>query len=136
MEKTMYRIIAATAFLAASVATASAQGLPSIWQSERGAIVKIFNIDRGTRTFSGILVNAPTGACPGLTYDLTGRVAVPRRAVTFRTVRPWSSDCAVTTNWYGRALDANRVVTTWTARSVAPNGRVVWRRGSEVFRRI
>ena len=132
----MYRIIAATALLTASVATASAQGLPSVWQSERGAIVKIFNIDRGTRTFSGILVNSPTGVCPGVTYDLTGRVRVPRRQVVFRTVRPWSSDCAVTTVWSGRSIDANRVAASWTARSVAPNGRVTWRRGTEVFRRI
>jgi hypothetical protein len=136
-DKNMYRFTAAMALLIASVAAASAQGsLPSIWQSQRGAILKVFNIDRGTGAFSGVFINSPSGPCPGVNYDLAGRVQRPQRHVVFRTSRTWTSDCAVTTVWSGRPVGASSVATRWTATYRAPNGRVVTTRGTDVFSRI
>src|SRR5262245_52933164 len=133
----MYRFTTAMALLIASVAAASAQaGLPSIWQSQRGAIVKVFNIDRASGAFSGVFINGTSGACPGVNYNLTGRVLRPQRRVVFRTSNTWSSDCAVTTVWAGRALGSSSVATRWIATYRAPNGRLVRTSGTEVFRRI
>ena len=44
----MYRIIAALFLLLASAAASSAQGLfPSVWQSQRGALLKVLAVDHG-----------------------------------------------------------------------------------------
>jgi hypothetical protein len=132
----MYRITIALLLLVASVATASAQrSVFSIWQSDRGAILKVLSID-AAGNFSGVFINGPTGACPGVNYDLAGRVNRAQRRAAFRTSRTWTSDCAVTTVWSGRALSPSSVATRWTATSVAPNGRVVRTHGTDVFRRI
>jgi hypothetical protein len=135
----MYRFTAALALLLASVAAASAQGSlasPSLWQSERGAVVKVLNIDAATGSFSGVFISSPTDACPAVPYALTGRVQRPQRHVVFQTSRTWTSDCAVTTVWSGRPIGAGSVATRWVATSVGPNGQVIRRRGTEVFRRI
>jgi len=133
----MYRITTATALLIAFVSTASAQGgLPSIWQSQRGATLKVFNIDRATGTFSGVFINGASGPCPGVNYDLVGRVQRPQRHVAFRTSNTWSSDCAGTTVWSGRPIGASSVATRWTRTTRAPNGRLVRTYGTDVFRRI
>jgi hypothetical protein len=133
----MYRFTAAMALLIASVAAASAQGFqPSIWQSQRGAVLKVLSIDRATGTFSGVFISSPSGPCPGVNYDLTGRVHRPQRHVVFRTSRTWTPDCAVTTVWSGRPIGSSRVATRWTATYRAPDGRVVRTRGTDVFSRI
>ena len=68
----MYRIIAALFFLLASAAASSAQGLfPSVWQSQRGALLKILAINPAGN-FTGVFVSGPAGTCPGVPYDLTG----------------------------------------------------------------
>src|SRR5262245_35301435 len=137
--KNMYRFTAALALLVASVAAASAQGslpTPSLWQSERGAIVKVLRIDAATGNFSGVFISSPTAPCPAVPYDLTGQVRRPQRHVVFQTSRSWTSDCAVTTVWSGRPLGSGTVSTRWVATSVGPNGQVIRTRGTEVFRRI
>ena len=131
----MYRFSAAMVLLVASAGSASAQGF-SIWQSQRGAILKVYNIDRATGNFSGTFLAEPTGPCPGVNYDLAGRVNRAQRRVAFTTSRTWTPDCAVTTVWSGRALGPSQAVVRWSARYVAPNGRVVRTHGTEVFRRI
>ena len=68
--------------------------------------------------------------------DLAGRVERAQRRVVFTTSRTWTPDCAVTTVWSGRALWPSSAVVRWSARYVAPNGRVVRTHGTEVFRRI
>jgi hypothetical protein len=82
----MYRIIAALFFLLASAAASSAQGLfPSVWQSQRGALLKVLAVDPATGNFTGVFISGPAGSCPGVPYDLAGRVRGPR--VVFQTSR-------------------------------------------------
>ena len=48
----MYRTIAALFLLLASVAASSAQGLfPSVWQSQRGAMLKLIAVDSARGKF-------------------------------------------------------------------------------------
>jgi hypothetical protein len=128
----MCRVIAALFFLVASVSASSAQLLPSVWQGQRGSILKALWGDTGN--FSGVFINSPAGPCPGVPYDLAGRVRGPR--VLFQTSRTWTPDCRVTTVWSGRFVSPTTVATRWVATYVAPNGRVVRVRGTEVFQRI
>jgi hypothetical protein len=152
----MYRFIVALGLVFASTAASSAQGtfpsifqaqgllpsilqaqgvLPSIWQSERGAILKVLSIDSATGNFSGIFLSDPTGTCPRVPYDLVGRV-LRGHQVVFQTSRTWTSDCAVTAVWSGRAVSQGTIATRWIARYIAPNGRVARTRGTETFKRI
>jgi hypothetical protein len=131
----MYRIIAALFLLLASAAASSAQGLfPSVWQSQRGALLKVLAVDPATGNFTGVFVSGPAGSCPGVPYDLAGRVQGTR--VVFQTWRNWTLDCRVTTVWSGRFVSPTTVAARGIATYVAPNGRVVRVRGSEIFQRI
>jgi hypothetical protein len=130
----MYRIIAALFILIASAAAASAQGLlPSTWQSQPGALLKVLRVDASGQ-FSGVFISNPSGPCPAVPYDMAGRVRGPW--VSFQTSRPWTPDCRVTAVWSGRLLNPTTLAVRWVATTVAPNGRVVRTRGSEVFRRL
>jgi len=125
----MRRTIVALALLLASAATASAQALfPSVWQTQRGGLLKVLSVDPAGN-FSGIFISSPTGPCPGVPYNLVGRVIGPR--VVFQTSRNWTSDCNVTTNWSGRFVSPTTVVARGTAFF---GGR--WIRGVETFQRI
>jgi hypothetical protein len=131
----MYRFAVALGLVVASTAASWAQGsLPSTWQGERGAILKVFSIDPATKNFSGIFISSPTGPCPAVTYDLAGRVYEGHHVV-FQTSRSWTSDCAVTVVWTGRGVSPGTVATRWVASYVAPNGQVVRIRGTETFKR-
>jgi hypothetical protein len=131
----MFRIIAALFLLLAPAAGASAQGLfPSVWQSQRGVLLKVLAVDPATGNFTGVLVSGPAGTCPGVPYDLAGRVRGPR--VVFQTSRNWTTDCRATTVWSGRFVSPTTIVTRGVASYVAPNGRVARVRGMEVFQRI
>jgi len=131
----MYRIIAALFVLVASAAAASAQALsPSVWKSDGGAIAKVLRADPATGAFSGVFLSNPSGPCPAVPYDLTGRARGVR--VAFQTSRTWTSDCRVTAVWSGRFVNPTTVVARWVATSVGPDGRRVTKRGKEVFRRI
>jgi len=58
----MYRLLAALLFLVAFTAASLAQDLsPSVWQSERGAILKVLNADSATGNFSGIFISSHEG---------------------------------------------------------------------------
>jgi hypothetical protein len=82
----MFHIIAVVFLLLASTAASSAQGLfPSVWQSQRGALLKVLSVDPATGNFTGVFVSGPAGTCPGVPYDLAGRVRGPR--VVFQTSR-------------------------------------------------
>jgi hypothetical protein len=125
----MRRIIAAFFLLLASAATASAQGLfPSVWQTQRGGVLKVLSVDPAGN-FTGVFISSPTGPCPGVPYNLVGRVRGP--LVAFQTSRSWTSDCNVTTNWTGRFVRPTTVVARGRATFA---GRRV--RGTEVFQRI
>ena len=135
----MYRFTVALGLVIASTAASSAQGSlpsPSLWQSERGAILKVLRIDPATGSFSGIFISSPTGPCPAVPFDLAGRVQLPQRRVAFTTSRTWTSDCGGTVVWYGRAIGKGAAAVRWTARTVGPNGRVATTRGTEIFKRI
>src|SRR6516162_6767416 len=128
----MYRTIAGLFLLLASVAASSAQGLfPSVWQSQRGAMLKVIAVDSATGNFTGVFVSGPAGTCPGVPYDLAGRVRGPR--VVFQTSRNWTTDCRATTVWSGRFVSPPTVVTRGITTYVAPNGRVAKVRGTEAF---
>jgi len=130
----MYRVVVALFLLVASVVAASAQGLfPSVWQSQRGAILKVLRADPAGN-FSGIFITSPTGACPAVPYDLTGRFR--GRRVVFQTSRTWTSDCRGTAVWSGRFVNPTTVVARFVATVVGPDGRPHRVRGSEVFRRL
>jgi hypothetical protein len=131
----MYRIIAALFLLLASAAAASAQGLfPSVWQGQRGALLKVLAVDPATGNFSGVFVSGPAGTCPGVPYDLVGRIRGPR--VVFQTSRNWTPDCRATTVWSGRFVSPTTVAARGITTYVDPNGRVTRVRGTEVFQRI
>jgi hypothetical protein len=102
----MYRFSVALALVLASATASWAQtARPSLWQSERGAILKVLNIDPATGNFSGIFITSPTGQCPAVLYDLAGHIRLPQRQVTFTTSPRWTSDCAPTVVWSGHALE-------------------------------
>jgi hypothetical protein len=131
----MHRIIAVFFLLVASATASSAQGLvPSVWQSQRGSILKVLGAEPATGNFAGVFINTPAGACPGVPYNLVGRVRGPR--VAFQTSRTWTPDCSVTTTWSGRFVSPTTVAARWVATYVAPDGRVVRARGTEIFQRI
>ena len=133
----MYRFTAALILVIASATASSAQNWrPTIWQSERGAILKVLSVDSATGNFSGVFISNPTGPCPAVLYDVAGRVRLPQRHVVFTTSRTWTSDCAATAVWSGRATGSGTAAVTWTSRSVGPNGQVIRRRGAEIFKRI
>src|SRR6266436_8806828 len=84
-----------------TAAAASAQVLsPSVWQSQRGALLKVVAVDPATGNFTGVFVSGPAGTCQGVPYNLVGRVRGPR--VVFQTSRNWTTDCRATTGWSGR----------------------------------
>jgi len=61
----MYRIIAALFLLLASTAASSAQGLyPSVWQSQRGGLLKVLGVDPATGNFTGVFITSPGATCP------------------------------------------------------------------------
>ena len=125
----MYRLIAAFFLLLASAATASAQGLlPSVWQTQTGAVLKALWVD-AAGNFTGIFISSPSAPCPGVPYRLAGSVRGSR--VVFQTSRNWTSDCNVTTNWSGRFVSPTTIVARGSATFA---GRRV--RGTEVFQRI
>ena len=125
----MRRIIAAFFLLLASAATASAQGLsPSVWQSQRGAVLKVLWVG-AAGNFSGGFITSPGGPCPAVPYNLAGSVRGPR--VVFQTWRNWTPDCNVTTNWSGRFVSPTTVVARGSA--VVAGRRVLV---TEVFQRI
>jgi hypothetical protein len=125
----MYRVIAALFLLFASSATASAQGLfPSVWQTQRGALLKVLSVD-AAGNFTGVFITSPAGPCPAVPYNVVGSVRGPR--VVFQTSRNWTSDCNVTTNWFGRFASPTTIVATGSAIFA---GRRV--RGTEAFQRL
>lgn len=134
LEQNMYRIAAAAFLLLISTAASSAQGLiPAIWQGQRGSLLKVLTMDPAGN-FAGVFISGPTGPCPGVPYDAVGRIQGPR--VVFQTSRNWTQDCRITTVGTGRFISPTTVVAKWVATYVAPNGRVVRVRGTEVFQRI
>ena len=133
----MYRFTVALGLVIAFTAASSAQSsLPTLWQSEGGAILKVLNVDSATGDFSGVFISSPTGPCPAVNFDLAGRVQVAQRRVVFQTSRTWTSDCGGTVVWSGRAIGQGAARVSWTSRTVGPNGQVVKRRGTEVFKRM
>jgi hypothetical protein len=131
----MYRVLTALFLLVASTVASSAQGwLPSVWQSRQGAIFKVLFGNPFTATFSGVFISAPGSTCPGVPYDLSGRLRGHR--FVFVTTRRWTSDCSVTATWYGRYVNPTTVVTHWVATFRGRNGRLIRRRGTEVFHRL
>src|SRR5438876_12344457 len=127
----MSRIIAALLLLLASAAASSAQGLfPSVWQSQRGAVLKVLAVDPAGN-FTGVFISGPAGTCPGVPFDLAGRVRGPR--VVFQTSRNWTPDCRATTIGSGRFVSPTTVAPTGIATYVAPNGRRARVEGSEAF---
>jgi hypothetical protein len=131
----MYRIVAALFLLLASVAASSAQGLsPSVWQGQRGSLIKVLGVDSASGNFTGVFISKLAGACPGVPYQLVGRVGGPR--IVFQTSRNWTPDCQVTTVGSGRFLSPTTVATRWIATYAGPNGRPVRVRGTEIFQRI
>jgi hypothetical protein len=131
----MYRVIAALFLLLASVASSSAQGLsPSVWQGQRGSLLKVLGADPASGNFTGVFIGGP---CPGdVPYELAGQIRGPR--VVFQTSRSWiaRSDCPVTTVGLGRFVSPTTVAIRWIATYTAPNGRPVRVRGEEIFQRI
>ena len=131
----MFRIITALFLLLASAAAASAQGLfPSLWQSQRGALLKVLGSRSPRGNFTGVFVSGPAGTCQGVSYDLVGRVRGPR--VVFQTSRNWTPDCRATTVWSGRFVSPTTVAARGITTYVGPNGRAVRVRGTETFQRI
>jgi hypothetical protein len=118
----------------ASAAAASAQLLPSVWRSERGALLKALSNDPVTGNFGGVFLSNPSEPCPVVPYNVAGRIRGPW--IGFQTTRTWTADCSVTAVWRGRMVNPTTFVARWTAFSVGPNGRRIRTYGREVFHRI
>jgi hypothetical protein len=130
----MCRVIVALCLLVASVATSSAQGMsPSTWKSGNGALLKVLRADAGGG-FSGVFLSGPSGPCPVVPYDMSGRVRGAR--VGFQTSRGWTTDCRVTAVWTGRHVGPATIQARFVATRVGPDGRPVRTRGTEVFQRL
>ena len=137
MEEHMHRVMAALFLLLASVASSSAQNLsPSVWQGQRGSLLKVLGADPASGNFTGVFIGSPGGLCPDVPYQLAGQFRGPR--VVFQTSRSWiaRSDCPVTTVASGRFVSPTTVATRWIATYAGPNGRPVRVRGEEIFQRI
>ena len=133
----MYRVIAALFLLLASVASSSAQDLsPSVWQGQRGSLLKVLGADSASGNFTGVFIGGPGGLCPGVPYELAGQRRGPR--FVFQTSRSYiaRSDCPVTTVGSGRFVSPTTVAIRWIATYAGPNGRPVRVRGEEIFQRI
>jgi len=134
----MYRVFAVLFLLLASVASSSAQGLsPSVWQGQRGSLLKVLAADAASGNFTGVFISSPGGPCPGdVPYELAGQIRGPR--IVFQTSRSWiaRSDCPVTTVGSGRFVSPTTVAIRWIATYTGPNGRPVRVRGEEIFQRI
>jgi hypothetical protein len=130
----MYRVIAALFLVVASAVVASAQALlPSVWRSDRGALLKVLYGD-GTGGFRGVFLSNPSEPCPVVPYNVAG--GIRGRWIGFETSRTWTPDCSVTAVWHGRFVTPTTIVARWTATSVGPNGRRIRTYGREVFHRI
>jgi len=89
----MCRVVAALFLLLASAASSSAQNLsPSVWQGQRGSLLKVLGADPASGNFTGVFIGGP---CPGIPYQLAGQIRGPR--VVFQTSRSYiaQSDCPV-----------------------------------------
>src|SRR5262249_38170538 len=126
----MYRFTAALFLLVASTAASFAQGLlPSVWQSERGAILKILTADPVTGTFSGVFLSNPAGPCPLVPYNVAG--GIRGNHIGFRTSRTWTPDCSVTAVWSGRFVAPATIVARWRTISGGPRTG-----GTEIFHKL
>ena len=129
----MYRVTIAFVLLITFAAASWAQS-PLVWKSQQGAILKVLNIDSATGNFSGIFISSPTGPCPGVVYDVAGRLR--GHQIAFQTSKTGPSDCALTVAWSGRTDSQGTLATRWIVKSAAPNGPPVKKRGTEVFQRV
>ena len=129
----MNRVIGALFLVGASAGVASAQAvLPSVWRSDRGAVMKALYGDPGG--FSGVFLSTPSAPCPVVPYNVAGRIRGPW--IVFQTSRTWTPDCSVTAVWHGRFVRPTTFVARWSATSLGPDGRVIRTHGREVFNRI
>ena len=72
----MNRVIAALFLVVASGAVASAQAvLPSVWRSDRGALLKVLYGDPGFGNFSGVFLSTPSAPCPVVPYRAPRKIA-------------------------------------------------------------
>jgi hypothetical protein len=127
----MYRVVAALFLIMVSTAVSWAQDLsPSVWRSERGALLKVLWVDVGG-DFSGVFLSAPTNPCPVVPYNMAGGVRGLR--VRFQTSRDWTSDCSISAVWFGRFVSPTTMVVRWIATGPGGGVRI---RGTEVFHRI
>ena len=131
----MMRFIVALAIAMCGLSTAtSAQTLlmPSVWQNQRGSIMKITATDPSNGAFTGVYINNGDGIgfrCQSTPYDVSGRVRGTR--VAFRVVwRNFVEDCHSTTVWSGRAT-GGIMATRWILKN--DGGGTV--RGRDTFQR-
>jgi hypothetical protein len=115
----------------ANVATAQVLPANSIWQNQRGSIMKVFYVNPSTGVFNGIYVNNAVGfQSRGSPFDLNGR-AIATGALSFKVVwkNSWQ-DCHSETTWYGR-MAGQKIYTDWVLKK--DGGGTL--RGSDLFQR-
>jgi hypothetical protein len=90
----------------------------SVWQSQRGALLKVLAVDPATGNFTGAFISGPAGTCPGVPYDLAGRSRLSGRVpdvqeldVRLRATTVWSVSGVLPPSCGGRrsSEDANGV---------------------------
>src|SRR5262249_9229627 len=130
-----YRIVSAVLFLLIASAThclAQALPAPSVWQNQRGSVMKILALDPATGAFSGIYINNAVGfKCQGTPYAMWGGARGSR--VVFNVI--WKNnveDCKSSTVWYGRTF-YRTIQTNWVLTYVDQNGNIRKMRGSDTF---
>src|SRR5262249_13983912 len=106
--------------------------VPSVWEDQRGSIMKVLRVDRATGNFSGVYIsNAQGFECAGTSYPLEGRAIGPE--VFFRVVwRSYAADCHAATTWHGRVSDWN-LPAVWVMQ-IEGRARPVFN-GEDEFRR-
>src|SRR5215469_8933862 len=109
--------------------TAFAQNLPipSVWENERGSIMKALDGHASNGDFHGTYINNVGSRCRGTPYDLTGQVDGTR--VVFTVVwKNSAEDCRSKTVWSGD-IAGRTLATTWIL--TREDGSVL--RGSDTF---
>ena len=115
----------------ANVATAQVLPSYSIWQNQRGSIMKVFDVNPSNGAFNGVYINNAAGfQCRGTPYALNGR-AIATGALSFKVVwkNSWQ-DCHSETTWYGR-VRGQTINTDWVLKN--DGGGTL--RGSDRFQR-
>jgi hypothetical protein len=133
MRAAVQVIVALGLVLAATAGCAQTIPANSIWENQRGSMLKITSIDGTTGALVGEYVNQAAGfACKGTPYPVTGWVEGEKIGFSVRWKNA-TADCKSITSWTGY-LEKGLLVTDWDlAYTDSSLGHATNMRGSDIF---